>query len=475
MRNKRTFLLFVILTLCFNMSSFAQNPVSINCESGNPQTDQAYCWSFTGSSYVNTNVIAGNFSGLTGSLSNPATPSGVISPWIKFNGTGTVSWMMKLDGWAGVASRSFVVLRESATNKGVLDTLYTFAFSQSTATTVQNPQFNVSFSGTYRLYFYFYGSGGTTKGVFDNISIGGTYNTSPSGSCAPIPPLVDADGDGVPDSRDAYPTDPLRAYNVTYVANTLMFEDNWPRMGDFDLNDLVVDYQVKAVLGPSDNVVDMTFNMTLRAIGGFFHNGFMIQLDGLSPSSVASVANSKYTTASWVSLAANGTENGQKYANIVLFDDAYNVMQSAGGNFVNTVPGNPQVAPVKLSATIHFTTGEGQTVGVSSFKINPYLVLSQTRGTEVHLVDNIPSSLADNKVFGTADDNTNPAAGSYYRTKTNLPYAISVAGQSIPYMQELVDFTKGYPMIINWAQSNGTTNSDWYSSTNRNAAYLYSK
>jgi len=471
----KTILLLIILTLCFNRPSFAQNPVSINCESGNPQTDQAYCWTFTGSSYVNTNIIAGNFSGLTGSLSNPASPSGVISPWIRFNGTGTVSWMMKLDGWAGVTSRNFLVLRESSTNPGVLDTLYTFAFSKDNCITLQNPQFNIAFSGVYRLYFYFYGNGGTTKGVFDNISIGGTYFTSPSGSCAALPILVDTDGDGVPDNQDAYPNDPLRAYNVSYVSNTLLFEDNWPRMGDFDLNDIVVDYRVTSVLGPADNVVDMTMTFTLRAIGGFFHNGFMMQLDGLSPSSVASVVNSKYTNASWVSLAANGTENGQKYANIVVFDDAYNVMQSAGGNFVNTVPGNPQVSPVKFSVVVHFTTGEGQTVGVSSFKLNPYLVLQQTRSTEVHLVDNIPSSLADTKVFGTADDNTNPAAGSYYRTKNNLPYAISVQGPSIPYMQELVDFTKGYPMIINWAQSNGTTNSDWYTSGNRNSAYLYSK
>ena len=56
---------------------------------------------------------------------------------------------------------------------------------------------------------------------------------------------VDTDGDGVLDINDAYPTDASLAFNnntVSGSSGSLVFEDLWPGIGDFDFNDLVVDY-----------------------------------------------------------------------------------------------------------------------------------------------------------------------------------------------------------------------------------------
>jgi hypothetical protein len=62
----------------------------------------------------------------------------------------------------------------------------------------------------------------------------------------PMKPAVDADNDGVNDVDDEYPTDPNKAFNNYYPSKTgsasVAFEDQWPSKGDYDLNDLVVDY-----------------------------------------------------------------------------------------------------------------------------------------------------------------------------------------------------------------------------------------
>ncbi len=61
------------------------------------------------------------------------------------------------------------------------------------------------------------------------------------------PPPVDTDGDGIANTLDMYPNDATRAFDNYYpsktVFGTLAFEDLWPGKGDYDMNDLVVDYQ----------------------------------------------------------------------------------------------------------------------------------------------------------------------------------------------------------------------------------------
>ncbi|MEO6150835.1 MAG: LruC domain-containing protein, partial [Mucilaginibacter sp.] len=57
----------------------------------------------------------------------------------------------------------------------------------------------------------------------------------------------DQDGDGVNDDQDEYPKDPERAYTSYFPSKDayaqVAFEDNWPAKGDYDLNDLVIDYR----------------------------------------------------------------------------------------------------------------------------------------------------------------------------------------------------------------------------------------
>ena len=57
----------------------------------------------------------------------------------------------------------------------------------------------------------------------------------------------DTDEDGVSDLFDDYPNDPEKAFDNYSPAEgqfgTLAFEDLWPAKGDYDFNDIVIDYQ----------------------------------------------------------------------------------------------------------------------------------------------------------------------------------------------------------------------------------------
>ena len=54
---------------------------------------------------------------------------------------------------------------------------------------------------------------------------------------------------------------------------TLMFEDMWPEMGDYDFNDFVINYRAQTTWGGSssfgkNSYLDITISLKLRAMGG---------------------------------------------------------------------------------------------------------------------------------------------------------------------------------------------------------------
>jgi LruC domain-containing protein len=295
----------------------------------------------------------------------------------------------------------------------------------------------------------------------------------------------DADGDGVADANDEYPNDVNKAFNNLYPSashGTLMFEDLWPGKGDYDFNDLVVNYQYNTVTNAANQVVEVRYSFVTRAVGGSLHNGFAFQLDGINSNKITSVTGSKATGASWLQLNNNGTEASQgDNANIVVFDDAYELLPTQGGySFINTFQGSPDSGKDTTNIVVTFiNNGVVPTGGALSYNdfgtnvFNPYIIVNQVRGKEIHLVDRIPSAKVDATLFGTGQDKSNPLTGSYYKTANNLPWAINVS-TSIPFPQERTDISEAFLRFIPWATSNGTTNQTWYlnSDGNRDASKL---
>lgn len=494
----KTIKLFAVLLLgnLLIQTSQAQTLATITAESGSRTADQSNCWSFGSFSPSNSSVINGNYSYRGNQATSNSLSSGWIkAPWCKFSSSMNITLKAKNDGgaatWRGLVFSYYTYDASKSYGQGNLvrfdSVRYGSGISPVVSSTVPNttqtitiaiPSEIIGNNNVYAIMISGIGSGGTGRWILDDISIPATYWADPSNSCLPLALIVDSDQDGVQDSDDAYPNDASKAYNNYYPSvnsfGTLLFEDLWPYTGDYDFNDLVLNYRYNRITNANNKVVKIEATFITKAVGATMHNGFALQLNGVASSKVTSVSGAKSNNVSWASLSSNGTESGQTYANVIIFDDALRIMPNQGGSCINTYAGNPFVTPDTTNLVINLTTASGQSLTLSEITFNPYLIVNQIRNKEIHLSNFAPSDKASNEYFGLGQDNTTSSSSSYKSKTNNLPWALDIPA-SIPYMKEKEDFVNGYLKFAEWAQSNGSAYSDWYqdNSNYRNSSKLY--
>jgi LruC domain-containing protein len=294
----------------------------------------------------------------------------------------------------------------------------------------------------------------------------------------PIDNPVDTDNDGTSNVFDEYPNDPGKAFNNYYPAEdifgTLVYEDLWPYRGDYDFNDMVVDYNFNQVTNSQNEVTGLIARIVLRAIGATYHNAFGVSIN-TSPGNVASVSG-QLNTKGYLNLAANGTENGQSKAVIIFFDDAFNALPYPGiGLGVNTHPEYPFVTPDTMRVDIDFTNPVAFIdIGVPPY--NPFIIIDRNRSIEVHLPNLPPTDLVDLEIMGTGDDDSDIGAAEYYVSDAYLPWAINLPVR-FDYPIEKQTMQQSHLMFNSWATSLGYNRMDWYHDklNYRNNAHIYSK
>ncbi|MEQ1799082.1 MAG: LruC domain-containing protein [Lacibacter sp.] len=290
----------------------------------------------------------------------------------------------------------------------------------------------------------------------------------------PIDEPGDTDGDGVSDVYDKFPTDPTKAYINYFPAEntygTLAFEDNWPYMGDYDFNDLVIKYRYEIINNAANKTVELNAKFATVAAGAKMKNGFAVEFP-FAASKVKNVTGTRIN-GSITSFAANGCESGSTKAIFMAFDDVFPVMQTNGmfNTFMAQSFIKPDTINMKMSFTSPLTAAE---LGVAPF--NPFLIANQTRGREVHLAGYTPTVKATTSLLGTGHDNTKPAQNIYYKTISNLPFALAFV-EDFNYPVELKTIHLSYTTFIDWAKSGATTNKDWYKNTQfMNMSNIYKK
>ncbi len=494
---KRIYSLIAILTGIFSLSASAQ--LTLDFESGDRSREAGNCWAFGAVSFSSNSAhnITGKWVGRSNSMTNTSpNASWIKSPFVKL-GKGDITFKVKLENTSGTTKTvriRFIEYNSANTSTGE-GAIYSDSFSfdwSSLNTKVQNISYTIpnaiaNSNTPYKVMISFLGTGGNNRCNIDDIVIPGTYWADPSNNCLPLSTITDTDGDGVSDEDDAFDTDRYRAFK--YYINgeqfsTLLCEDLWPNRGDFDFNDLVVDYRLLVVANAENNIVELKFEIVTRAIGGSFHNGFACELTEIDAASIISVTGNKLNGKVF-KVRGNGTEEGPAYASIPFFDDAYNVLTYPGGTGgINTNPASPNAAYDSMTVVVTFMDkgqpAAGGAILYENFikinRINPYLVVNQDRNKEIHLIDKKPTSMASPKMFGTGDDASEPNSNRYYRSQNNLPWMISVS-RSIPYAAEKVEFSNAFPYFVKWAESEGRSYEDWFldRSGYRNPKFLYGR
>ncbi len=294
--------------------------------------------------------------------------------------------------------------------------------------------------------------------------------------------IIDSDSDGVPDDEDDYPNDPDRAFDNYFPAagyGSLAFEDLWPGKGDYDFNDLVIDYRFQTVTNASNAVVEIFASFPVKASGAFLQNGFGFSLPDASPAFTGNPQKldvSGYDVQeSYIGLNAYGHESGQTHPTIVVVDRVFNVLPEQPGEIgVNTDPDGNFVDFETITITLE-PNGVFSMANFSLSTWNPFLIVNMDREHEVHLPDYGPTDLMNTSLFGQWEDDSDEASGRYFKSVINLPWALNIPS-AFEWPEEKKEITAAYLHFAEWAESGGTLFTDWYSNTDagyRNDALIY--
>lgn len=325
----------------------------------------------------------------------------------------------------------------------------------------------------------------------------------------------DSDRDGVNDLNDAYPNDPTAASFIDYPSSngwgTLAYEDMWPAMGDFDLNDMVVRYRMRQIKHAKDSKgqektarLEMSFRLDARGAG--YDNGFAIALPGIAPGDVyVDPADTKPGDLSTYLATIDST--GKVLRKVSINPVAEDTSQAVFEIFKSAREFAPDQTDSNCKSTGYYNTSAGCSFGAfTEFRLvvkmktdpsnnfiptyknsfpgmpfDPFLFRSDNIGIEVHLPGKQPSARADRTLFNTGNDeykkthDASQLGTSYtYMTANGLPWALNIPALW-DYPSEGVSIDKAYSNFITWAKSGGTTNKDWYTTPSDKDAATYGK
>ncbi len=262
----------------------------------------------------------------------------------------------------------------------------------------------------------------------------------------------DSDNDGCPDDIDEFPNDPevcLKTVTPTkYGWGSLAFEDLWPYKGDYDFNDLVVNYRYTMMINLDNKAVRMEAKFWVKHVkGASFNNGFGIQFDNLLPKQIESVTGTDIRS-DYIDVQANGLEANQEKAVVIAFDQSQNYRNETS---------EPDPDYNELTINIRFTEPlDLDEIGTSPF--NPFLIVNGNRTKEIHLSNHSRTSLGEPY---SSQSVTNLDSDGDYRSPKGLPWAIAIAHE-FKYTKEKVEIIEGYNHFAKWAESGGELYPDWY-------------
>lgn len=257
---------------------------------------------------------------------------------------------------------------------------------------------------------------------------------------------------------------------------TYCFEDGWPWLCDYDMNDVVVPISIERRMSDGGkNVEWIRINWEVKASGAKHRLAMAVQLDQVKTNQIASVetTNDKFGTGPF---AGPGCEAGNENA-VIPFFNSINETQSAGETFFNTEKDRPTVETTKHTTTIRFTSPVDVNSVLES-TMNVFIVVNRGttgdigRGIEVHLPAFKPTKFGDISNINSIQ----PGMPYKFYSPTTPGDSGMMWGLMIPgtfrYPTESSDIRNVYTYFRSWATSGGAVHKEWYLE-NTNKVLLY--
>lgn len=275
----------------------------------------------------------------------------------------------------------------------------------------------------------------------------------------------DSDGDGVPDSADAFPCDPTVS-GVAFAPGEdshgfILVEDQWPAAGDLDFNDLALAYHYTLRTDALGRAVDLTATFDVLAIGGIFRNGLGLHLP-VPRSQVASV--SRQLGGGPVEALAPSAQDPELTVRVL--DDLRALFSGVPGP-INSLASEPRRQGEVLRVVVTFSTPVALPVGGAPWDV--FLFRTLDAGHELHRPEYAGTSAMRTTLFNTGDDASSP--GRRFVDTTGIPFVLLLPAVT-PFPAEGEAIDRLFPNIVTFAASGGTAATNFYAS-NVQGAFAY--
>ncbi|WP_372783198.1 LruC domain-containing protein [Litorivivens sp.] len=255
---------------------------------------------------------------------------------------------------------------------------------------------------------------------------------------------------------------------------TLAFEDNWPLAGDYDMNDVVIKYNIKTVT-VADNIASIRIKGHVAAMGASYHNGFAFRIPGLPTNAINILAST--LTVNGILQPYSPIEPERADATAIIASDLHDYVTSGEAcKFYRTENGCGSGIQMEFQLDIP-VIGTIKADDIDAFPFDPFLFATEGfkrnyvfgeapgRRFEIHLKDKAPTEAFQQNFFGRGDDASDPGRGEYFANANGMPWALN-----IPYdwdhPVEYMDIKWAYPQFHENVTSGGANRKGWYKKAN---------
>ena len=277
--------------------------------------------------------------------------------------------------------------------------------------------------------------------------------------------ILPADGDCVKEgyNSDEKPDD----VEIRYAVYSYAFEDNYPKAGDYDFNDIVLNVTLPAA---GNDVKELKYKIDLRGVGAVKQLGAGLRIRGIDKNYVEEISFGAGAAQRTGSLNSGIFENASYEANgnelvIPLFGDAHYVYGYTGAQRPMLNTGNAST-PLTDIYTLEVNVKLKNEISVPSVTDGldffiAYQGIGQKR-TEIHLTHfnsaTANGQLADNEVLEVIK-------------AVNNTWALCVPDK-FAYPTETTVITNAYSKFADWAHDQSST-TDWYKTVSSDKVIQY--
>lgn len=241
---------------------------------------------------------------------------------------------------------------------------------------------------------------------------------------------------------------------------TVMFEDMFPSLGDYDFNDFVLGYKVQIPFYHGEEVesaIDaIQFGIELRAMGGSYPYAPCVRLKNIKAKDIGEIEvyqgfDTSITTIDW--FAGPSGEVIMDFSKLVTV-----VSKPSGSTFFNTEKEYLVTELPHLNINIYMNNEVD--VNSADFESFDFYLAKANQGTEIHLG-------GYNPVYDTYPSDNSGLGKDYYYDKKGLIGGLSVPAP-IAHVVEKGNFLDAYKDFAAWAMSGGQDKTDWYNGEKNN-------